>query len=223
MRTLFLFLLLLSSASSFAPRRSLHLGRLPQACLSEHGCSSTHLNAVPTEVAWAVATVAGGTTGTPFVARAISTWYRRINLPKWTPPDRVFAPIWTTLYAIMGVAAARVFKTVGLNSPPMKLWFLHYALNLIWAPVFFGAQRLRLGLLINYSLIATLAAIIPIFYQNNPLSGLLLLPYLVWLLYATKLNDAICKLNPTEKGYNDAMLQADIYELQLKAAEYAGV
>ena len=99
--------------------------------------------------AWAVGHVLGGLTGTPIVARATSRWYNQIDLPEWTPPNRIFGPIWTCLYASMGVAASRVARQVGLKSVPMLLWACHYVLNLSWAPVFFGAKRLRLGLIIN--------------------------------------------------------------------------
>ena len=57
---------------------------------------------------WCVGCVVGGPLGTPFVVGAIKTWYRKISLPSWTPPDRIFAPVWTSLYAMMGLATARV-------------------------------------------------------------------------------------------------------------------
>ena len=69
----------------------------------------------------------------------------------------------------------------------------------------------------------SLVGIIIPFYRNNPLSGILLLPYLGWQTFAVLLNGEICKRNPTAKGYNDAMLQAGISELQKQAAAYAGV
>mmetsp|Transcript_9878 Transcript_9878/g.13921 ORF Transcript_9878/g.13921 Transcript_9878/m.13921 type:complete len:246 (+) Transcript_9878:82-819(+) len=176
-------------------------------------------------VTWALLAVIGGTTGTPIVIRATrgKGWYRRINLPSWTPPDSIFGPVWTTLYSCMGYAAFKVYQLKGISSPTLKLAFLHYFLNLVWAPVFFGMQRLRAAHAINFFLLPSLLVIIPNFYRINPLSGLLLLPYLFWLSFATKLNETICRLNPTEKGYNNAMLEADISKLQDEAAKRVGL
>ena len=75
----------------------------------------------------------------------------------------------------------------------------------------------------NITLWSSLGYIIPRFYQIDPLSGKLLLPYLVWLTFATALNWSICSRNPTEGGYNNAMFQSDLDRLQQQAAEYAGI
>jgi len=177
---------------------------------------------LPPAAWWAGGHVLGGTLGTPFVVKSTSTWYRKIDLPSWTPPDRIFAPVWTTLYTCMGVAAAKVHFSRPASKIPMLLWTLHMALNLVWAPVFFGLKRLRLGFWLSLAQVLSLLIIIPVFYVISPISAYLLLPYLVWLTFATALNKAICKRNPTQNGYNDAMLQSDIYKLQQNAAKYAG-
>ena len=182
------------------------------------------LDLTSSPVAWAVGHAVGGALGAPVVSRA-KKWYKKIDLPPWTPPDFLFGPVWTLLYSAMGVAAARVFKrTQTLSSTPMVLWMIHFlALNLPWAPVFFGMKRLRMGMIMNSLMMVSLLIIIPLFYQNNPLSGLLLLPYLVWLTFATALNSAICRRNPTKGGYNEAMFQARLIELQKEASDYAGL
>jgi tryptophan-rich sensory protein len=126
----------------------------------------------------------------------------------------------------MGVAAGKIYYSRPASSKiPIValLWSLHCALNLLWAPLFFGLQRLRLGFWISLGQIVSLAVILPLFYQIQPLSTYLLLPYLSWLMYASFLNKAICKRNPTKQGYNNAMLQADLCQLQQDAAKYAGV
>jgi benzodiazapine receptor len=195
---------------------------------SRSSLSLQALSPTATTIALAVGHLLGGTSGTPLVMAATKTWYRKIDLPSWTPPNRVFAPVWTILYSSMGVAIARVIQrlpvgTVVYKSPVVALWIGHYLLNLTWAPVFFGMKRFRMGLAINYALLASLFAIIPQFAANNLVSGLLLLPYAVWLLSATALNQAVCQRNPTVKGYNEAMLQADLLKLQQDAARYAGL
>jgi benzodiazapine receptor len=199
--------------------------QLQTPAIREHARkATTTLDLTSSPVAWAVGHAFGGLLAAPVVAKA-KGWYKKIDLPPWTPPDRVFGPVWTILYSSMGVAAARVYqRTQSLSSPPMVLWMVHYfLLNLPWAPVFFGMKRLRLGMVLNTLMLASLGIIIPLFYQNNPLSGLLLLPYLAWLISATVLNSAICRRNPTKHGYNEAMFQAGLLKLQKAAAEYAGV
>ena len=183
-----------------------------------------------TTVALAVGHVIGGCAAVPLVSQATNTWYRKISLPSWTPPNRVFGPVWTLLYASMGIAVARILQRLPADvavwkTPAVGLWIVHYALNLCWAPAFFGAQRLRLGLWINYILLGTLiGGVIPMFASSNLASALLLVPYGFWLLYATALNHAICKLNPTDAyGYNDAKFYDGLIRLQQKAAKYAGV
>ncbi|KAI2493479.1 TspO/MBR-like protein [Fragilaria crotonensis] len=81
-------------------------------------------------VAWAAGHAVGGALGAPVVSQAKS-WYKKIDLPPWTPPDFLFGPVWTILYSAMGVAAARVYqRTQSLTSTPMVLWMIHYlALN----------------------------------------------------------------------------------------------
>ena len=208
-----------SGAISFAPGRP-----RVHANVALVGSTSPALELVSSPVAWAVGHAVGGALGAPVVSQAKS-WYKKIDLPPWTPPDFLFGPVWTLLYSAMGVAASRVYqRTQSLTSTPLVLWMIHYlALNLPWAPVFFGMKRLRMGMILNSLMMISLLIIIPLFYQNNPLSGLLLLPYLVWLTFATALNSAICRRNPTKRGYNEAMFQAGLIKLQKAASEYAGL
>lgn len=184
---------------------------------------STSLNAVSPVVWSTIGHVVGGTTGVPVVAKGIKTWYKKIDLPPWTPPDRIFAPTWTLLYAAMGVAAGRIYQRLGNFTLPLIIWACHYILNLSWAPVFFGRKRLRLGLWMNFVLLGSLGYIIPAYHQIDVLSAKLLLPYLAWLTFATALNWSICSRNPTKGGYNNAMFEADLNQLQQQAAEYAEV
>jgi benzodiazapine receptor len=195
--------------------------------------SSTAMHALPPTLPWIVAHVVSGASGSPIVISATRRedgWYRQIPLPSFTPPDRIFAPVWATLYGLMGFAFGRIYllskETACTRTSAIALgtWAVHMLLNLSWAPIFFGLQRLRLGLMINYALLLTLVGVIlPTFYQLNPLSAYLLLPYLAWLSFATALNFAICRLNPTMEGYNNAKFQAQLTRLQRHAAEYSGL
>ena len=195
--------------------------------------------AVPSWLPYTIGHIAGGCTGTPIVIRATRecSWYKRIPKPSFTPPNWVFAPVWTTLYGLMGVAVSRIVRAGIPTDNAVKLWAVHYGLNLSWAPVFFGLKRFKTALGINVLLLATLAGVLKQFYLIDPLSAYLLAPYLIWLSYATVLNWAICRLNPTVngknkaiiqaelcafgEGYNDAMFQYDLKQLQVAAASYA--
>ncbi|KAL7535720.1 hypothetical protein ACHAXR_006686, partial [Thalassiosira sp. AJA248-18] len=198
--------------------------------------------AIPNWALYPLGHIVGGMSNAPVVIRTTKTWYKRIPKPSWTPPNFVFSPVWTTLYGLMGLSVSRIAAS-GSTSTKLatQLWAFHYALNISWAPVFFGFRNFRLGLIINFFLIASLGYILPLFHSIDPLSAYLQIPYVIWLISATKLNQTICKLNPMlggvnkamiladlyasgdGDGYNDEMLQYDIKMLQNAAAEYAGV
>lgn len=109
------------------------------------GSQGVSLHAIPQALPWIVGSIAGGCTGTPLVIKATESWYRDIDLPLFTPPDSVFAPVWTTLYGCIGYAGWLVRKPVGWNNLALRLYAFHYALNLLWAPLFFGLQKVRRG------------------------------------------------------------------------------
>ena len=178
-------------------------------------------------VASAVGHVIGGNLAVPFVIHAVKTWYAKIPLPSWTPPNGVFAPTWVCLYSSLGVAVARVAaaSSKGWKSLPVALWFAHYLLlNLSWAPLFFGKAKLRAGLFVNYAMVASLPPLFIMFAAVDRTASLLLLPYSAWLIFATILNQAICKLNPMDgNGYSNALFEADLANLQREAAKFAGL
>lgn len=139
----------------------------------------------------------------------------------------------------MGVSVSRIIAAGSTRGAAvLKLWYAHYALNLAWAPVFFGLQRFRLGFVISSLLVLTLGGILPLYHAIDPLAAYLQIPYLGWLLFATVLNYQFCVLNPVdENGVNEAMrqkrlvkgeyteerLKSDVEALQKAAAEYAGL
>lgn len=177
-------------------------------------------------VASAIGHVIGGNLATPFVIGAVKSWYAKISLPSWTPPNGVFAPTWIMLYSSLGVAVARVAaaSTQGWKSFAVGLWGAHFLLNLTWAPVFFGMAKLRAGLAINCLMVASLPFLFTMFRAVDQTASLLLLPYSAWLIFATFLNLAICKLNPMDgSGYSNALFEADLAKLQKDAAKFAGL
>ena len=139
----------------------------------------------------AVATIGGAVT-----AREIPNWYRSLDKPPWNPPDAVFAPVWTTLYLLMGLALVLARRADPGRSPRTEVVFsLQLALNLAWTLVFFGRRDPGAGLVVIVLLWAAIVATIVEFWGTRRLAGVLLLPYLAWVTFATILNAEIWRLN----------------------------
>jgi benzodiazapine receptor len=141
--------------------------------------------------------VVGGVGSVP-TASAIPTWYRRLNKPRWNPPDAVFGPVWTTLYALMGIALVLVRRQPpsAATDRAQAVFGLQLALNLAWSFVFFGGRSVRGGLAVIAALwIAILATIIELWGVRRA-AALLLVPYLAWVNFASILNADIAWRNP---------------------------
>lgn len=123
-------------------------------------------------------------------------WYNKeLVLPSWTPPNHVFGPVWTILYVLVAVSGYRVWAASGWQRKAHTLYFAQLVLNAAWTIVFFGlhAPGVALGVIVLLAL-AILATIV-LFSRHDPLATLLLVPYLLWVLYATSLNAGIVALN----------------------------
>jgi tryptophan-rich sensory protein len=129
--------------------------------------------------------------------QSVSTWYVALNKPSWTPPGWLFGPVWTILYISMGVAAWLVWKerAVATVTPALVLFFVQLALNALWSLFFFGQRQIGMGLVDIGLLWLAVAATIVAFWMVRPLAGGLLIPYLVWVSFATALNYSIWRLN----------------------------
>ncbi len=134
--------------------------------------------------------------GAAFVS--IDDWYAALNKPSWNPPAWIFGPAWTLLYIMMAVAAWLVWREGGWKVQGRALrWFLlQWMLNALWTPLFFGMHRAGLAfaeiIVLWFALLATLAS----FWLVRKVAGVLLLPYLAWVSFASALNFAIWRLNP---------------------------
>lgn len=132
-----------------------------------------------------------------FVSRN-NAWYAQLNKPFWTPPDGIFGPVWTGLCLLMAVAAWMVWRRD--RSPSRQralgLYLVQLAMNALWSPIFFGLQRPGLALLWIVLLLIVLAATLLTFRIVRPAAAILLLPYGVWVGFATLLNLAIWRMNP---------------------------
>ncbi len=127
----------------------------------------------------------------------IDGWYRTLEKPSWNPPDFVFGPVWTVLYATMAIAAWLVWKQKGFVDArvPLTLFAVQLVLNVAWSWVFFGAHQLGWAfveiVLLWSAIVATTAA----FFRRSRVAGWLLVPYLVWVGFAAVLNFTIWRLN----------------------------
>ena len=222
---------------------------------SLHSLTTLSSSSLLINVPWIACSILGGAIGTPFVTSATKTWYSTIPLPTYTPPNVIFGPIWTFLYMTLGIAsytirhkttmllASSTTTTLSTSSSNvitgmtsivpkyiMILSYIHYILNISWAPIFFGMKRLRLGHLWNILLTISLLPVIIGYTVMDVLSGLILLPYLFWLMFAIRLSHGICKLNPTYddkerngKLFNNAIVENEIWKLRKEAAKNIGL
>ena len=140
-----------------------------------------------------------GALGASVVATSVDTWYADLAKPSFTPPDQVFGPVWTALYVLMAVAAWRVWRAADRDTRrgPLTLFALQLALTLGWTVVFFGLQKIGAALativVLDVGVVVTALA----FRAIDRWAGLLMLPYVAWVAFATVLNIAIWRLNPT--------------------------
>ena len=172
-------LLVLAAASALQPprtaRRLLKLHAAPAPVYVAGACL--------TGIAWK-----------PVVTKAMDDWYDNaangFRRPAWAPPRKWFPPIWRVNYCLIGVAAA---KRAAFGGIPQIAW-VHYALNMCWAPLFFHYRKLKAAVVLNMALVMTLVASLPSFAEAG--AALLLAPYLGWLAFATALSLQIARLNP---------------------------
>jgi len=141
-----------------------------------------------------------GASGAVFTARGLASWYGTLQRPALAPPNWVFGPVWTTLFALMGVAVWLVWRR--LDSPPdrraraaLAVFAIHFVANLAWSAAFFGLQSVDLGLAVILVLLALILLTIRAFDRVDRRAALLLVPYLLWVCFAAYLNYRFWVLN----------------------------
>jgi tryptophan-rich sensory protein len=124
-------------------------------------------------------------------------WYEQLAKPSWTPPNWLFAPVWTALYLAMGVAAWLVWRRAGLKKAWLAFFFfvLQLILNAVWSWLFFGLHRPGLAFGEIVFLWAAILITLVLFWRHRSLSGVLFLPYLAWVSFAAVLNFSLWRLN----------------------------
>lgn len=136
-----------------------------------------------------------GWAGSLFTTAQIPTWYASLAKPAWTPPDWLFAPVWTTLYVLIGIAGWRVASPRAPGHAAWPHWWMQLALNGLWTPLFFGLHRVAVALLVILALVTVVGLFIRATWSHDRVASLLFIPYLAWIGYASSLNAAILWLN----------------------------
>lgn len=129
-------------------------------------------------------------------------FYTRLALPGWAPPPWLFGPVWTALYVMMGVAAWLVWRRGGFRAArlPLSLYLVQLAFNALWTWLFFAWQRGALAFAEILVLWVLIVATLAMFWRIRRLAGALLVPYLLWVTFATALTWAVWKRNPDVLG-----------------------
>lgn len=126
-----------------------------------------------------------------------ASWYQELARPSFAPPPWVFGPVWTALYLMIGAAAFWIWRADGgeRGRRALALWAMQLLLNAAWTPVFFGLREIGAALVVIVLMWLAIAATIIAFARIRRGAGLVLLPYLVWVSFATVLNLRLWQLN----------------------------
>ena len=129
-------------------------------------------------------------------------FYAELTLPDWAPPASVFGPVWTVLYAMMAVSAWLIWqrRETGLARLALAVFVVQLVLNALWSWLFFGWRLGALSFADIVVLWVLIVVTLVLFYRIRPLAGLLLVPYLAWVSFASVLNFSIWQLNPSMLG-----------------------
>lgn len=143
-------------------------------------------------ICFAIAAAGGAVTAT-----SVGDWYQSLAKPGFTPPDWLFAPVWTVLYVLMAVAAWRVWRASGFSAARGALlaFVVQLALNLGWSVLFFGMNAIGAALAEMVALLTAIVVTLVLFIRIDRLAGILILPYALWVGYALLLNASIWLMN----------------------------
>lgn len=142
--------------------------------------------------------LAVGAIGAYFTASSVNTWYVSLAKPSFNPPNQVFAPVWTGLYIITGISAYLVWQKrhqVRNLSRTIAIYLIQLLLNLMWSFIFFYAHQIGVALFEIIILLVVVIVNARMFYKIDRLAGLLFIPYILWVSFATVLTYNIFILN----------------------------
>lgn len=137
-----------------------------------------------------------GILGSVFTISEITTWYMSLNKPFFSPPNFVFGPVWTTLYFLMGISIFLIFeRKIKDKNKLLGLFGLQLFLNFLWSLIFFGAHNPALAFVVIIFLWISILVLIIKFWKISQQAAMLLMPYLLWVSFASFLNLFIVLLN----------------------------
>ena len=124
-------------------------------------------------------------------------WYAELNKPVWNPPNWIFGPVWTVLYIMMAVAAWRVWLRGGWKEQrtPLSLFLIQWTLNALWTPLFFGFHLLGWAFVEILVLLVFILLTLRAFWPVDRMAAFLMVPYALWVAFASVLNFTIWRLN----------------------------
>jgi tryptophan-rich sensory protein len=157
------------------------------------------IRSIPKFIASILFCVIVGSLGSLVTITGPGSWYASLEKPFFTPPNWLFAPVWITLFVLMGIALYLVWQS-GVQRREVRLalavFGVQFALNVLWSFLFFGLESPLLGLVDIVLLWVMIAVTIVLFYRVEKPAGFLLVPYIIWVSIATALNYAVYVLNP---------------------------
>jgi len=150
-------------------------------------------------VGWLLLSFAAGWIGSRFTPGA---WYAALAKPAWNPPAAVFAPVWSALYLLMGLAAWLVWRRAGFAGARLALvlFIVQLGLNALWSYLFFGLHRPGLAFWDVVALWAGILVVTVLFWRVDWRAGALMVPYVAWVGFASCLNFALWRLNAGRAG-----------------------
>ena len=139
-------------------------------------------------------------------------WFAALVKPRMMPPGWAFPVAWTILYILLGLALALVLHARGARGrpPALALFAAQLALNYAWSPIFFAWHKVGLALVVIAAMFVLAAASAVLFYRIRKAAGLMMLPYLAWLVFAALLNQQIRSLNPDAERLAPGAAATDI-------------
>ncbi|HKG07906.1 MAG TPA: TspO/MBR family protein [Pedobacter sp.] len=139
-----------------------------------------------------------GAIGSFFTISSVKTWYTTLAKPSFNPPNSIFQPVWTTLFILIGISAYLVWQkrnTVAHFPRTVAIYFIQLILNLMWSFIFFYAHEIGLALIEIILLLIVISINARVFYKVDKIAGLLFIPYILWVSFATLLTYNIFMLN----------------------------
>ena len=138
----------------------------------------------------------GGLSGFATIS-GVNGWYKTLNKPSFNPPNAVFGPVWSLLYLLMGISIYLIWQQPKSSdrNKAVAIFFIQITFNFFWSIIFFNLHSIGWSLVEIIAMWLAILAMIVMFYKVNKPAGLLQIPYICWVSFATSLNGAIYLLN----------------------------